>query len=454
MSTDLNIPASARHDTPILFYTSIKRLFRSNFIGYLYQVCLHRRVILLTEDMDEETERVLADPVLFPGLVGRIRVGQYDSSPVGMIDRHRRMSALARELAETWRPRVVFVPDANLFGQYLRRYAKKVSGAINIGCVGPLVIHNKRDGLLLVELHTADTRFYKWIPRSIRRGLAQARRRLSQFLYYVAAPLATGHLPFFGVNGIYQMDDSRFGNMDLSFVFTRENQKMLIRSGAPSHKLKLIPHPMKPGAADPLWRALGIYPSAPRNWPRVLTCFLHFEKNFAFHREDLSAIPDDQIYPSRMKVIQALVDALPGWQIRIKPHPMSAVSPLYADVRKALMDMSNRIVCIPPDDPADKQMAASGALVFFPPGSAAIYTAILQRPGIPTMMVDVNGELRGDCCLGLPGVVTIASWGELNDRLAALANGAWSEGAYHHDAGDFETLDELITALLPLSDSP
>ncbi len=435
-------------DAPILFYTDIKRIFRSNFIGYLHQVCLHRRVILLVEDMDGKTERLLDDPELFPGLIAQIHVGQYNSPGEGMIARHRRMSRLARELVETWRPSAVFAAGANLFEHYLRRHAKRVCGATNIGCACVIMVHQMRDAFLLMELHAADNRFYAWLPRSVRRILARSRRWLAQFVYYVVAPLATGRMPFFGVNGIYKIDDTRLRNMDVSFVFTRKEQKMLTNSGAPSSQLKVIPHPLKPGAADPIWRALGIFPSTPRDWPRILTCFLHIEKNLAFRRDDLGLIPDDLIYPSRVKVIKALADTLPDWEIRIKPHPMSEASPIYEGVRQAITDISNRIVWVSPDDPADLQIAASGALVFFPPGSAAIYTAILQRPGIPTLMVDVNRELRGDCCLGLAGVVTIDSWQELNDRLTTLANKTWSEGAHHYDGCDFETLDELISSLL------
>jgi len=422
-------------------------------IGYLHQVCLHWRVVLLTEELDEETERLLADPTLFPGIVGRIRINQYDGAGEGLMARNRRMSRLAREIVDTWRPSVVFASGGDLFEHYLRRYAKQACGAINISCSGVSLMRHMRDSILLYNLHSAETRFPAWLPRSVRRAFARAWRQIAQFVYYVVVPLTAGQRPFLGVNGIYQIDETRFGNMDIAIVFTRDNQEMLMRDGAPTGRVLVVPYPIKPGAADPIWRALSIYPSTSRYWPKVLTSFFLIQRNFAFRRDNYTLIPDNPLYASRVSVIKALLAMLPGWEIRIKPHPMSAASPIYEDIRRTITALSNRIVWVPPDDPADRHIAASGAVVCFPPASTTIFSAITQRPGIPALMVDINRELMGDGCLGLHGVVTIDSLRELNDRLATLAAGTWRGSSYHHDVGDFDTLNDLIIALLARPES-
>ena len=436
-------------DPPVLFYTSIKRLFRSNFIGYLHQLCLHRRVVLLTEDLDEETNRLLADHALFPGLVRQIRIGQYDVTSEGIFARHRRMSRRAREIVDELRPKVIFSPGGDAFEHYLRRHARRKCGAINIFCPSILLVRRIREAVLLFELQGAETRFPGWLPRGVRRALARTRRNLAQFVYYYLAPLAVGEHPLHAVNGIYQIDDARLANMDISCVFTLDNKDLLVRAGAPADRVRVIPHPMKPGVADPLWRALGVLPQAVRERPQVVTCFLLIDRDLAFRRDDLSQISDTAVFASRTEVVKTLLTALPGWEIRIKSHPMSEASPIYASVRVRLTKLSERVVWVPPDDPADPHLMASGAVVVFPPTSAVVFSAIIQCPGVPTLIVDVLGELRGDPCVGMAGVATITSLLELNGRLATIAAGTWAEGPYRHDAGDFETMDELVAAMLP-----
>lgn len=441
--------AKGRIDAPILFYTDLKRTFRTTLIGYLYQVCRYRRVVLLTEELDEETEHLLSDSTLFPGLVGRIRVGQYAPGVDGLVARHRRMSRLAREIVDTWQPSAVFAAGVNLFEHYLRRYAKQRCGAVTIGCIGLLLVRQAGEVPLLLDLHGADTRLPAWIPRRMRLALIRTRRWLAQFAYYVVFPLVAGRCPFFGVNGIYRLDYTRLGNMDVSFVFTRDNQEMLLRDGAPADRVLVIPHPMKPGAADPVWRAYGIEIIKANEHSHILTCFMDIERQWGFLRDNLKPISDDVLYDSRIEVVKALVAALPGWEIRIKPHPMSAASPLYESVSRAIQAISATITWIPPDDPVDRSIEASSAVMGFPPASTAIYSAIMLRPSIPALMADINGELRGDAFIGMAGVVTVKTYQELVSRLSELSTGRWAASAYRHNPGDFETLDQLIVALLP-----
>lgn len=438
-------------DALILFYTDIRRTFRTTLIGYLYQICLHRRVVLLTETLDDETERLLADRTLFPGLIDIVHVGQYDTTVEGLLARYRRLARFARDIVQTWRPSVVFASGVNVFEHSLRRYTKEICGGACIGNIGQLTIREPGEMVLTLNLHSAYARFPPWLPGSVRICLARLRRWLAHCVYYVVVPITTGSRPFLGVNGIHRVDYTRMRGLDFTFVFTRDNQGMLLRSGMAHDKLLVIPHPMKPGAADAVWQAYGIGAQMRckeiQVRPRIVTCFLEVESYAGFRRDDLSLIPDDELFASRTQVIGALVSALPDWEIRIKPHPSSAASQQYERVRHTIEALSHRIVWVSPSDAADRHIEASGAVVGFPPASTTIYSAVMLCPGIPAMVVDVNRELRGDAYRGMKGVVTVDTWSELAARLATLHAATWEGDAYRHDAGDFDTVSDLIDAL-------
>lgn len=440
-------PDPARPGADVLFYTDILRTFRSTLIGYLYQVCQSRRVVLLHETLDPETEQLLANTALFPGLVGRVPVNQYGSSPEPGPNRHRRLAALARQLVMTWRPKVVFAAGVAVFEHYLRRQAKEIAGAKTVGCMGLLLVRNPREVPLLLDLHAAETRLPRWLPRDLRRSVVRVRRRLAQAYEYWVLPMLAGQRPFPGVNGVYRLDYTRLQGMDAAIAFTRDNQAMMLRAGVPAGRVCVIPHPLKPGCADPVWRAYGMERKTVRDLPRVVTCFLDIEPSWGFLARNGMPIADEQLIASRIRVLEVLLDILDGWEIRIKPHPMSAASPLYARVMNRIRGLSPRIVWLPPEDPADRHVGQSGAIIGFPPASTAIYTAMLQNPGLPALQVDINLELRGDAYLGTPGVVTVSGMDRLQACLQELRAGHWSAGAYRHDEGDYETLDALLAAL-------
>lgn len=441
-----NVEAAAE-SADLLFYTDIRRTFRTSLIGYLYQACRTHRVVLLCEDLDPETDRLLEDRSLFPGLVQRVHVGQYDPVWESMLARHRRLSRLAGLLVRRWRPKTVFAAGINIFEHYLRRYAKQVCGSSTVGCLGLLLVQYPREVPLLLDLNAAETRLPSWLPRVLRLLAARTRRQFAQGIYYVLFPLLVGQRPFLGVNGIYRLDYTRMQGLDVSFVFTRHNQAMMLRAGVPPDRVRVVPHPLKPGKADAVWRGYGMNLGLPGPRPRVVTCFLDIEPSWGFSADRWRPIANEDLFASRIQVIETILRALPDWQVRIKPHPMSESSPLYETVESRIRALSPRVVWVPPTDPADRHIGQSGAIIGFPPASTAIFTAIMQNTGIPAMQVDINHELRGDAYLGMPGVVTVTSLQGLETSLDELRSGHWSEGAYLHDEGDFETFDALLSAL-------
>lgn len=437
-------------DEPVFFYTSSRRIFRSILIGYLYQVCQRRKVVLLTEELDSEINGLLTNRDLFPGIVEQVKIGQFECASESLIARQRRMSNLALDLVETWRPGVVFIPGVDLFEHYLRRYAKQNVDAFTIDCIGWLGVSSAREIPLLLDLHIAGERFSSRLPLALRLGLARSRRFLSQFVYYILTPMLAGRSPFFGVNGIYRLDYTRLRNADVSVVFTRANQEMLVRNGAPPDKIRVVPHPMKSGLPNELKSVSGFYfPNEQPESTKVLTCFLDIKKHWGFTRDTLEPIPDEVLYASRAEVIKTIVAALPGWEVRIKPHPTSQSSQNYTAVQQAILQISGKVIWVSPDEPAEDHILSSNVILGFPPASAVLYSSAIMRVGMPIIMVDVNRELRGDGCIGVDGVVTVSSLRELKEQIKAVADGVWCVGLCSNEYSDFETLEQLVIEQLP-----
>jgi len=75
----------------ILFYTSHSFLFRSTVIGHLYEISQKYPVILLSEKLDEETEKVIRNKKLFPKLEKIVPVEQYTGKKMNFFTSWQKM---------------------------------------------------------------------------------------------------------------------------------------------------------------------------------------------------------------------------------------------------------------------------------------------------------------------------------------------------------------------------
>jgi len=76
----------------VLFYTSVRRLFRTTLIGYLYEIAQVYPVVLLSEKLDEETEKVIRNKKLFPKLEKIVPVEQYTGRKMNLFARSKYLS--------------------------------------------------------------------------------------------------------------------------------------------------------------------------------------------------------------------------------------------------------------------------------------------------------------------------------------------------------------------------
>ena len=82
----------------VLFYTFTPRAFRSTLIGHLYEICQAYPTILLAEELDDETARILRDKKLFPYLERIIPVRQFTASD-SIFSQNRRLSRQLKRLS-------------------------------------------------------------------------------------------------------------------------------------------------------------------------------------------------------------------------------------------------------------------------------------------------------------------------------------------------------------------
>ena len=76
----------------VLFYTSVPRLFRATLIGHLYEIAQVYPVVLLSEKLDEETEKVIRNKKLFPKLEKIVPVEQYTGRKMNLFARSKYLS--------------------------------------------------------------------------------------------------------------------------------------------------------------------------------------------------------------------------------------------------------------------------------------------------------------------------------------------------------------------------
>src|SRR3989338_8203947 len=116
----------------VMLYTAVPRLFRSTYIGYVYEISQKFPFILLAERLDPESEKALKNKKWFPHLEKVVRIDQYTGKKRGKWESHRYFSKLAKKIIQEYKPDIVMGGSiVNAFEKYLFRYAQ-LSGAKTI----------------------------------------------------------------------------------------------------------------------------------------------------------------------------------------------------------------------------------------------------------------------------------------------------------------------------------
>lgn len=381
----------------ILFYTGIPRLFRTTLIGYLHEISQVYPVVLLSEKLDRETEKILSNKELFPKLEEIIPAYQYTGEKRNVLSlaKNSYLYQLAKEVMSRHRPNVVIAEnDVYLFESYLFRFAKKRQ-AMTLCFRGGFRMAEKGVESLWTILRNAYTRTPKFFPFFCRVWMVKGKKYIGHFLYYYLIPLTVGEAPFVGKSSpFFSRDISGLRDADFSIVFSKRDYDLCIAEGVVQEKLSIVPHPLERKTRAFFEKAYFLNASIKhKSEKNTVTIMPSSNEVMGIRRDSYEIISESELKSSMMKMLQILVEVLKGWEIFIKPHPVVEKSDELVQRCKRISDT---ITVVDPSEPADKYIERADVVIGLPPASNVLFTAFLQCPEKIILSLDFNHELLGD----------------------------------------------------------
>lgn len=425
----------------ILFYTGNHYVFRAGPIGYLYEIARLYPVILLTEQLDDETKKIIKNRVLFPNLESVIPVNQTTGEKISLWKKNRRLHQLAKEIVEKYKPGIIMTAnDLDLLNLYLMRFAGKLN-TVNV-VFQPANIPDSRTFSRWVTLINAYLKLPSYFPRWLRISLIKTRNHLGHFIYYWILPLSVGELPFIGKSSlILRTGTTGMRAADYQLVFTERDYKTYLKEGVPSKKLYILPHPLSGTARSFFERAFLPASSNSKKGQKIAVLMLP-EVKIGFRKADSSLIPNDEKMNDWIKTITLINQVLKGWKIYIKPHPdIKSIK----TIKLAAEAISKNIEVVDPQEPADKYIRLADIIIGLPvSASTVLFTASLQCPEKPLISLDFYQEILGDYYKDFPGIDYVTSKTELEEKLKLIASGKYEKSGTKLTEEGFKNTIELI----------
>ncbi len=385
----------------ILFYTSKSFLFRSGIIGYLYEISQVYPVVLLSEKLDSETEELIRNKKLFPKLEEIIPARQYSGEKMNLYSRNKYLCKLAKNVILKYQPDILMTTSDthSLFELYLMRFAKKTKAmkiAVQISNVGNNAVVKK-----YIDLENANIRLPHFLPLCFRIFLMNCRKYIGHLLYYWFLPITAGEKPFFGkVGHILWMGCSGRKDADYQTVFSKRDYNIYIQDGVPAKKLYIVSHPLR-GKAKDFFRNTFLKSAEKIKTDRKIITFIFPAEEIGFRRLNYSLISKEENQIIRKEIVGLAAKILKDWKIFLKPHP--DIKDL-TEIKRNFQSLSNFIEITSQSDPVDRYLEISDIIAGIPPASTSIFTAFLQYPEKPILMIDLNKEVSGDYYKDFEGI--------------------------------------------------
>ena len=377
----------------ILFYTSISRLFRATGLGHLYEITQKHKVILLTEELDDATEKILNDKSYFPSLSEIIEVHQFSGPTTNIFKRNKRLFNQAKKIVKKYQPDVIIGCDMYLFELYLMRFAKKLN-SLNLSLQTSLQIP-MRDARKYMRLVAAHNNLPKSLPLWLKLLLITIKKRIAHVVYYWLLPITVGQLPFPGKSSMILWKGSTAMRLSHYYIVPSErNYNITIDDGLDPQKTYILPHPLTRESKSIFQKAYGILSSKHDDNRNLKTVTIMYpEIDIGFVKKDNSSLPKSKIVANRKKIIKMISTALADWTVYIKPHPARKD---WKELKQLFNKSGNNIIVVNPSEPADKYIAKSTVIIGIPPASTTLYTASLLCSDHIILSIDLLGELYGD----------------------------------------------------------
>ena len=449
-------PASSKK-TRVLFYTSIPRAFRTTLIGYLYELSQFCSVVLLSEELDKETEEIVRDRKLFPGLEKIIPVRQYTGKRKNIFSRNRYFYNLAKKTIKNEKPDlVVAANDVFPFELYLMRMAKRC-GAKGICFQAALFsdAESVEERSLWLNLINAHTKTRIPLPFPLKMLATRIKKYLGHFIYYWLMPLFVFEVPFLGKASFILMPENclRIRLKDASFyvVFSQRDFQFMVDNGFEAQKLLVFGHGLAKEKNRKLFKKL--HGSGKFSGPRNSLTFLWPEIEIGFRKEgdEFILIDKEKTLKHRTETLSLIAKTLKSWKIFVKPHPST---PNISNLSRILKEISPTLEIVNPSQPVDKYIEASRAVVGIPPVGTTLPVASLQNPGKMLISLNLEQEFLGDSLTGFEGIEQINDRKRLVKVLDEIKENRYRpicarKTARNHDfkGRKFESMENLVVFL-------
>lgn len=440
----------------VLFQSMNPQLFRTTLIGYLYEIAQRHRVVLLTNEIDSHTKKILCDKNLFPGLE---KIILFESAFNGDIFRKNyRLCKKLREAVIDYNPDIVIAhSDIWPADMYLLRFAKRV-GAITVAIQTGFKVAGERKLYLWSCLMNSYIKMPDFLPLSVRLFFVKIKKYLGHFFYYWILPLIAGEMPFPGKTSFVFWDEgSGLRDADYSAVFSKRDYDLCVKEGVNPEKLFVIGHPLEHKATKEFFEKT--YFSQNREKPtqtrqrggneaggensRTLTIMWPDEK-IGFKKGDYSLISGKEIQENRKKIVKLISEKLVDWKIFIKPHPAVRNT---SEIKEFLGQVPNNVSIIEPSEPADKYIEMSSVIVGVPPPSTTLFTASKQNPKKIILSLNLNNEFLGDVYKNFDGIEYIDNEKRLIATLNLIKDDKYYKKHGADSNSDFSDTDELLNYL-------
>lgn len=398
----------------VLFTTGLPRTFRASNIAYLYEIAQVYPVILLSEKLDSETEKILQNKELFPKLEEIIPYRQFTGEKVGLFSLRNNYYhyKLAKNVIEKYEPDILLLGDMYLFQLYLARFARKKKSIIYISIQGGFIMADPEEENLWGTLVSTYTKTPSFLPFQIRLFITKCKRYLAHFIYYWILPLMVMEPPFIRKSSIFFSKTAPgLRSCDYLLLYSKRDCEL---SGVSAKKLYILKHPLERKLTRDFFKKAYFQNSIEKQKidAKILTLMLS-DDPIGFRRENLALISKEETQKTRLKIITSISQILEGWKIFIKLHPATKN---LSEIRQLFESISDSVKVVDPLDSADKYIKISDVIVGVPPASTTIFTSSLQCPEKIILSLDLNKEILGDAYKDFEGIEYIDN----NDKFISI----------------------------------
>ena len=432
----------------VLIQSGQPRGFRGSTIASLYEIAQVYPVILLSEELDSETEKLLHDKKLFPKLEKIIPYRQFTGAGANPLFKNSyKHYKLAKKVIEEYKPDIILAGDTYLLQLYLGRFAKKLKPVIHFATQGTLFVDPK-DSRLRAYLLSAYLRTPSFLPFFLRMFLVKCRKLFAHFIYYWILPLMIGEKPFLGKSSaILWTGAAGIRSCDYFLVYSRKDVDLAIKAGVLPEKVYILPPPLAREKTKQFFEKTFFSNSIKEYKSKEKTVTIMYSGDeIGFKKNNHSLISKQEMEKTLLDIVNSVSKTLEGWKIFVKPHPDTQN---MEDLKQKVESVSPNITVTNPSDSADKYIEISDVIIGPSPASTTLFTASLQSKDKIILSLDFDEELCGDLFENSEGIEYIKDEGKFLSVLKEIKEGRFSRQKEKEKSVAIETKEfsSIIEAL-------